>query len=84
MAATFRADHGYTEAELEAHFGWTGGYMASRYTRSANRKKLAKDAANKRPESLTCQERVLPAKSASKSKDLQGRNQPLVRSRKVP
>lgn len=46
-AATLRADHGYTEAELEAHFGWTGGYMASLYTRSANRKKLAKDAAKK-------------------------------------
>jgi integrase len=35
------------EAELEAIFGWTGGHMASLYTRAANRKKLATAAMRK-------------------------------------
>jgi integrase len=40
-AATRAADNGATEAQLEAIFGWTGGRMASLYTRAANRKKLS-------------------------------------------
>ena len=44
-AATRMAEAGATEAELEAVFGWRGGAMASLYTRSANRKRLAKRAA---------------------------------------
>lgn len=43
-AATHAADQGATEAELEAIFGWTGGQMASHYTREANRKQLARGA----------------------------------------
>ena len=46
-AATRAADNGATEAELEALFGWRGGHMASLYTRTANRSKLAMGAANK-------------------------------------
>ena len=46
-AATIAADNGATEAELEALFGWRGGDMASLYTRSANRARLAHGAASK-------------------------------------
>jgi integrase len=44
IAATRAADRGATEAQLEAIFGWTGGRMASLYTRSANRRKLSVSA----------------------------------------
>jgi integrase len=47
LGATRAADNGATEAELEAIFGWTGGHMASLYTRAANRKKLATAAMHK-------------------------------------
>ncbi len=47
IAATIAAENGATEAELDAIFGWTGGRMASHYTRQANRAKLAKNAAEK-------------------------------------
>jgi integrase len=47
IAATRAADRGATEAQLEAIFGWTGGRMASHYTRSANRRKLAIEAMHK-------------------------------------
>ena len=39
------ADNGATEAQLDALFGWRNGKMAALYTRNANRKKLAMDAA---------------------------------------
>jgi integrase len=45
--ATRAANNGATEAELEAIFGWRGGGMASLYTRTANRAKLAAKAADK-------------------------------------
>ncbi len=45
--ATRAADNGATEAQLEAIFGWCGGGMASLYTRTANRAKLAREAASK-------------------------------------
>jgi integrase len=47
IAATRAADRGATEAQLEAIFGWTGGRMASLYTRSANRRRLAMEAMHK-------------------------------------
>jgi integrase len=47
IAATRAADRGATEAQLEAIFGWTGGRMASLYTRSANRSRLAIEAMHK-------------------------------------
>jgi integrase len=47
IAATRAANSGATVAELEALFGWTGGTMASLYTRSADRERLAKAAISK-------------------------------------
>lgn len=44
LAATRLANIGCSESELEAIFGWHGGYMAARYTRTANRKRLAESA----------------------------------------
>ena len=40
-AATAAANNGATVAQLEAIFGWEGGRMASLYTKSADRQKLA-------------------------------------------
>jgi len=45
-AATNAANHGASEKQSEAIFGWAGGQMASLYTRSANRKALSKGAAD--------------------------------------
>jgi len=47
IAATLAAEAGLTVPELEALFGWTGGTMASHYTRTANCKALAEQAARK-------------------------------------
>ena len=47
IGATRAAEAGATVAELEALFGWMGGTMASHYTRTADRKRLAKSAAEK-------------------------------------
>lgn len=47
IAATRAANHGATVAQLEAIFGWSGGTMASHYTRSADRKRLAVEAMHK-------------------------------------
>jgi integrase len=44
IAATRAANAGATVAQLEAIFGWTGGRMASLYTRSADRRRLAIEA----------------------------------------
>jgi integrase len=41
IAATRAADAGATVAELEAMFGWSGGAMASLYTKTADRRRLA-------------------------------------------
>ena len=46
-AATRAAERGATEAELEAIFGWSGGRMASHYTRAANRQRLSIAAMHK-------------------------------------
>ena len=43
--ATRAAERGATERQLMAIFGWTTGKMAQHYTRSADRKRLAYDAA---------------------------------------
>lgn len=45
--ATRAAENGATVAELEALFGWQGGRMASVYTRTADRARLAKSAVAK-------------------------------------
>jgi integrase len=47
IAATRAANAGATVAELEALFGWKGGRMASLYTQSADRVRLAKGAISK-------------------------------------
>lgn len=47
IGATRAANAGATVAELEALFGWQGGAMASLYTRSADRRRLAKGAIDK-------------------------------------
>lgn len=45
--ATRAANNGATVAQLEAIFGWSGGSMASHYTKSADRVRLARDAMGK-------------------------------------
>ncbi len=47
IGATRAAEAGATVAELEALFGWTGGTMASHYTKTADRKRLARSASEK-------------------------------------
>lgn len=47
IAATRAANAGATVAQLEAIFAWTGGTMASLYTRKADRKRLAREAMHK-------------------------------------
>jgi integrase len=47
IAATRAANQGATVAQLEAIFGWSGGTMASHYTRSADRQRLAIEAMHK-------------------------------------
>jgi integrase len=47
IGATRAAEAGATVSELEALFGWTGGTMASHYTKTADRKRLAKQASEK-------------------------------------
>ena len=47
LAAVIAAEAGATVGELEARFGWKGGTMASLYTRSADRKRLALQASEK-------------------------------------
>lgn len=47
IAATRAANHGATVAQLEAIFGWSGGTMASLYTRSADRQRLSLEAMHK-------------------------------------
>ena len=47
IAATRAANAGATVAQLEAIFGWSGGRMASLYTRAADRRRLAKEAMSK-------------------------------------
>jgi integrase len=47
IAATRAANNGATVAELEAIFGWSGGRMASHYTRAADRRRLSSRAMHK-------------------------------------
>jgi integrase len=44
-AATALAHDGWSEAELDARFGWRGMKMASHYTKAANRERLSLGAA---------------------------------------
>jgi integrase len=47
IGATRAANNGATVAELEAIFGWSGGGMASLYTKAADRKRLSRGAVTK-------------------------------------
>jgi integrase len=47
IAATRAANAGATVAQLEAIFGWSGGSMASLYTRAADRRRLSLEAMHK-------------------------------------
>jgi integrase len=47
IAATRAANAGATVAQLEAIFGWSGGAMASLYTRAADRRRLSLEAMHK-------------------------------------
>lgn len=47
IGATRAANNGATVAQLEAIFGWVGGRMASHYTQSADRRRLAREAIGK-------------------------------------
>ena len=47
IAATRAANAGATVPQLEAIFGWSGGRMASLYTRAADRRRLAIQAMSK-------------------------------------
>jgi hypothetical protein len=46
-AATADAESAWTDAELDAKFGWTGRKMASHYTRTASRERLSIAAAER-------------------------------------
>ena len=46
-AATADAMDGYSDAELDAKFVWTGRKMAARYTQPANRERLSLAAAER-------------------------------------
>jgi integrase len=61
VAATRAANNGATVAELEATFGWTGGRMASLYTRAADRKRLAANAMHKLGSKRTAGEQSIVA-----------------------
>jgi integrase len=62
-AATRAAENGATERELEAIFGWSGG-MATLYTRSANRSRLAAGAIGKLDRAETENRTSIPAPMA--------------------
>jgi integrase len=66
--ATRAAEKGASERQLMAIFGWTTGKMAQHYTRSADRARLARDAA----------QLLLPVQPANKH----ARTSPAVRAKK--
>lgn len=80
FATTQDAESGHSERELEAKYGWTGGQMASHYTRSANRKALVKNAAAR---VLPDRSKTLSQNSGNEISDLEAPESLLVRSRKV-
>jgi integrase len=63
-AATRAAENGATERELEAIFGWSGGRMATLYTKSANRTRLAAGAIGKLDRAETEDRTSIPAPTA--------------------
>ena len=47
LSATMAAEHGATEKEMQAYFGWRTNTQSQTYTRKANREALAKTMAEK-------------------------------------
>lgn len=62
LAATVVADNGGSEQELQALFGWTTNTMSAVYTREANRKRQALQAAFKLMEELERNEDKNPSR----------------------
>ena len=60
----FEEANGATGRELEAIFGWSGGRMATLYTKSANRSRLAAGAIGKLDRAETENRTSIPAPSA--------------------
>lgn len=60
IAATRAANAGATVAQLEAIFGWSGGTMASLYTRAADRRRLAREAMHKLGEAASASAKMSP------------------------
>jgi len=83
LAATIDAENGYSERELEAKYGWTGGFMASLYTKTANRKRMVIEAARRGARVLPEMRGSYPEKSDNETSDLEDAKAALVRSRKV-
>jgi integrase len=50
LAATDAAESGFSNFEMDARFGWTGGQMAALYTRKANRERLSLEAERRKGE----------------------------------
>lgn len=67
--ATRAAEHGASERHLMALFGWSTGKMAAHYTKAADRKRLARDAATL----------LLPDQSLNESRPHLGSGAGLVR-----
>lgn len=68
IGATRAAEAGASVSELEAMFGWTGGAMASHYTKTADRKKLALQAAKKVRDALEKNKGKQGGKTGKKSR----------------
>jgi integrase len=69
IGATRAANNGASVPQLNAIFGWTGSKMASHYTQTADRKRLARDAIEK----LLANETETPIPSPSEKVRAAGR-----------
>ncbi|MDR7035226.1 tyrosine-type recombinase/integrase [Mesorhizobium sp. BE184] len=68
IGATRAAEAGASVAELEALFGWHGGAMASHYTKTADRKRLALQASEKVRDAIEKTKEHQRGKSVKKSR----------------
>ncbi len=72
--ATIAAEAGASDEQLMALFGWKSGRMVSTYTREANQKKLATEAAQRIATALTMNKIVPPAKPILPGRDRTAKN----------
>lgn len=68
IGATRAAEAGASVSELEALFGWNGGTMASHYTKTADRKRLALQASKKVRDAIEKNKEDQRGKLAKKSR----------------